>query len=57
MTTVLAYFNIAVLVILVLFLLSGSNKKEQSDYVIMTCLLFLSALFGAIVSMSYLGVF
>ena len=53
--TVLSYFNIIVSVALVVFLFTGSQHKKARDYFIMTILLFLAAVSGSLVSLSYLG--
>lgn len=53
--TILSYFNILVSVALVVFLFTGAKHKRQRDYFVMTILLFLAAVSGALVSLSYLG--
>lgn len=55
MTTFLSYFNIVVAVALIVFLFTGYDSKRERDFQVMTGLMMLAVVTGALVSLSYLG--
>lgn len=54
--TFLAYFALGTAIVLVLFVLSGPNKKEHRDYVIMTFVLFFNTIASTLLALDKLGV-